>query len=47
MFSLTGACVKSVKDNVQTIEIADLAPGIYTIKVVTANGEKVAKFIKK
>lgn len=47
IFSLTGACVKSVKDNVQTIEIADLAPGIYTIKVVTANGEKVAKFIKK
>ena len=45
IFSLTGACVKSVKDNVQTIEIADLAPGIYTIKVVTANGEKVAKFI--
>ncbi|WP_417033036.1 T9SS type A sorting domain-containing protein [Barnesiella intestinihominis] len=47
IFSLTGACVKSVKDNVQTIEIADLAPGIYTIKVVTTNGEKVAKFIKK
>lgn len=47
IFSLSGACVKSVKDNVQTIEIADLAPGIYTIKVVTANGEKVAKFIKK
>lgn len=47
IFSLTGTCVKSVKDNVQTIEIADLAPGIYTIKVVTANGEKVAKFIKK
>ena len=46
-FSLSGACVKSVKDNVQTIEIADLAPGIYTIKVVTTNGEKVAKFIKK
>lgn len=47
IFSLSGACVKSVKDNVQTIEIADLAPGIYTIKVVTTNGEKVAKFIKK
>lgn len=47
IFSLTGACVKSVNDNVQTIEIADLAPGIYTIKVVTTNGEKVAKFIKK
>ena len=47
IFSLTGACVKSVNDNVQTIEIADLAPGIYTIKVVTASGEKVAKFIKK
>ena len=47
IFSLTGACVKSVKDNVQTIEIADLAHGLYTIKVVTANGEKVAKLIKK
>ena len=47
IFSLTGACVKSVKDNVQTIYIATATTGIYTIKVVTANGEKVAKFIKK
>ena len=47
IFSLTGACVKSVKDNVQTFFNAAAATDIYTIKVVTANGEKVAKFIKK
>ena len=47
IFSLTGACVKSVKDNVQTFFNDTATTEIYTIKVVTANGEKVAKFIKK
>ena len=47
IYSLTGLCVKNVSDVTNAIDISELAAGLYTVKVLTSNGEKVAKIIKK
>ena len=47
IYSLTGLCVKNVSDATNTIDITELAAGLYTVKVLTSDGEKVAKIIKK
>ena len=47
IYSLAGACVKNIEAGVQTIDIADLTPGMYLVKVATSEGNTTAKFIKK
>lgn len=47
IYSLAGACVKNIDAGVQTIDIADLTPGMYLVKVATSEGNTTAKFIKK
>ena len=47
IYSLAGACVKSLSGSSNTVNIANLSAGIYTVKITTSTGEKVAKMIKK
>ena len=47
VYSLAGTCVKNVAAGAQKVDIADLTPGMYLIKIVTTEGETTAKFIKK
>ena len=47
IYSLAGACVKSVEAGVQTIDVADLASGMYLVQISTPEGVQSVKFIKK
>ena len=47
IYSLAGACVKSIEAGVQTIDVADLASGMYLVQISTPEGVQSVKFIKK
>lgn len=47
IYSLAGSCVKSHLDGDRSMNISALPEGLYVVKVVTLNGQKVIKFVKK
>ncbi len=46
VFDKEGICVKSASSNVSTINVSDLATGIYYVKVKTTKEEKTVKVVK-
>ena len=47
IYNLSGTCVKETGAGIHTIDIADLTPGMYLVKLSTTEGNTTAKFIKK
>lgn len=46
IYNLLGTLVKSLKGNVETIDMSDLSNGNYVVKVATKNGLVIKKIIK-
>jgi len=47
LFNLLGERVQSLSDNTDSIDISDLASGIYLLRIFTAQGSTVKKIIKQ
>jgi hypothetical protein len=47
IYSLSGAVVKNVSNNTESVDVSDLASGNYVVRVVTENGITTKKIIKK
>jgi pectate lyase len=47
IYNLTGALVKSIKNEVESIDVSDLTSGNYLVKVTTNQGSFTQKIIKK
>ena len=44
---INGRIIKEVNSSIQSINIAELTPGVYFLKVTTTEGSGITKFIKK
>ena len=47
IYNLSGSCVKETGAGIQTIDIADLTPGMYLVRVTTAEGNSTTRLMKK
>ncbi|HSD08278.1 T9SS type A sorting domain-containing protein [Flavobacterium sp.] len=47
IYSITGALVKSFTKEVESIDVSNLIPGTYVVKITTENGSFTQKIIKK
>ena len=47
IYNLSGTCVKETGAGIHTIDIADLTPGMYLIRVTTAEGIATTRLMKR
>lgn len=47
VYSTTGACVKRANGSQTIVNVSDLTPGLYFVKVTTSTSEDIVKIIKK
>lgn len=47
IIDITGKKIKTINNNVTSINVADLSPGIYFVELITEEGSTIQKFVKQ